>query len=247
MEKIIQVKLREAGQLLYFKCPEGMIKPGDCVIVDADRGTDYGRVILRGENNPDHKSQGEPLKKILRVATALDLKQINDNKAKAKEDFRKCQEKIQEHKLDMKLVACEYSFDRSKAVFYFTSEGRVDFRELVKELAKIFKARIELKQIGVRDEARLFGGFGICGRKLCCATFLKDFEPVMIKMAKDQGLALNPPKISGICGRLMCCLAYEHGMYNEPSKDSPRPFCQEVSLTKKERDSTKEGGSCHCR
>ena len=247
MEKIIQVKIREAGQLLYFKCPEVTIKPGDYVIVDADRGIDYGQVVLVVENkpagsaclpagrvwqpdsqshNPDDKSHEEPLRRILRVAAVLDLKQINDNKAKAKEDFRKCQEKVKEYKLDMKLVACEYSFDRSKAVFYFTSGGRVDFRELVKELAKIFKARIELKQIGVRDEARLFGGFGICGRKLCCATFLKDFEPVMIKMAKDQGLALNPPKISGICGRLMCCLAYEHGMYNESSKEGGTRHCR---------------------
>ncbi|OGX42515.1 MAG: hypothetical protein A3H41_03610 [Omnitrophica WOR_2 bacterium RIFCSPLOWO2_02_FULL_45_28] len=261
MEKITQVKLREVGQALYFKCSEEKIRPGDYVIVEADRGADYGHVVLVVENKPEgdaclpvrqaglparqgaasasrshkpaekshpeiyhqeDKSQGEPLRKVIRLATGNDLKQIDDNKLKAKEDFGRAQAKIEEYKLDMKLVDCEYSFDRSKAIFYFTAEGRVDFRDLVKELAKIFKARIELRQIGVRDEARLFGGFGICGRKLCCATFLKDFEPVMIKMAKEQGLALNPPKISGICGRLMCCLAYEYTMYNELSKDLPK-------------------------
>lgn len=250
MEKITQVKLREVGQSLYFKCSEEKIMPGDYVIVEADRGTDYGHVVLVVENKPEsnglasdkpegnggqpnshshsqsHKpakeSQEEPLRKVLRLATGNDLKQIDDNKLKAKEDFGRAQAKIEEYKLDMKLVDCEYSFDRSKVIFYFTAEGRVDFRGLVKELAKIFKARIELRQIGVRDEARLFGGFGICGRKLCCATFLKDFEPVMIKMAKEQGLALNPPKISGICGRLMCCLAYEYNMYNELSQGLPK-------------------------
>jgi cell fate regulator YaaT (PSP1 superfamily) len=236
MEKITQVKLREVGQSLYFKCSEEKIMPGDYVIVEADRGTDYGHVVLVVENKPEgnalasdsqshkpaEKSQEEPLRKVLRLATGNDLKQIDDNKLKAKEDFRRAQAKIEEYKLDMKLVDCEYSFDRGKVIFYFTAEGRVDFRGLVKELAKIFKARIELRQIGVRDEARLVGGFGICGRKLCCATFLKDFEPVMIKMAKEQGLALNPPKISGICGRLMCCLAYEYAMYNELSQGLPK-------------------------
>ncbi len=156
------------------------------------------------------------------MATKEDLNQIEENRKKAKEAFSVCLEKIQAHKLNMKLVNCEYSFDRSKILFYFTAESRVDFRELVKDLAKIFKARIEMRQIGVRDEAKLFGGFGPCGRELCCSKFLKDFEPVTIKMAKEQGLPLNPPKISGLCGRLMCCLSYEHECYRKLSHDLPK-------------------------
>lgn len=239
MEKIIQIKLREVGQVLFYRYCEEKINPvrdsaledekaaqgiklGDYVIVEADRGVDYGHIVSDIDNKIDEKSQEESIRKVLRIATAADLKQIDDNKIKAKEDYTKCLKKILDYKLDMKLVDCEYSFDRSKIIFYFTADGRVDFRELVKELAKIFKARIELRQIGVRDEARLFGGFGICGRHLCCATFLKDFEPVMIKMAKEQGLPLNPSKISGICGRLMCCLSYECSTYNELSKDLPK-------------------------
>ena len=222
MEKIIQVKLREAGQVLFYRCPDQAIKSGGYVIVEADRGMDYGHVVSDMDNKVDEKPQEEPIRKILRPASDSDLKQIDDNKLKAREAYSDCLKKIQDYKLDMKLVNCEYSFDRGKIVFYFTADGRVDFRELVKELARIFKARIELRQIGVRDEAKLFGGFGICGRGLCCATFLKDFEPVMIKMAKEQGLPLNPPKISGICGRLMCCLAYEYRTYNELSKGLPR-------------------------
>jgi cell fate regulator YaaT (PSP1 superfamily) len=162
------------------------------------------------------------LKKIIRVAKDSDLKQIEDNRAKSREAFNTCLKKIEEHKLDMKLVRAEYSFDRTKIVFYFTASGRVDFRNLVKDLAKIFKARIELRQIGVRDEAKLFGGFGPCGRELCCAKFLKDFEPVTIKMAKEEGLPLNPPKISGLCGRLMCCLSFEYETYKILSRGLPR-------------------------
>ena len=160
-------------------------------------------------------------KKVVRLARENDLKQIKENRVKAKEAFSACVKKISEHKLDMKLVQAEYSFDRSKIIFYFTANGRVDFRELVKDLAKIFKARIELRQIGVRDEARHFGGFGPCGRELCCARFLKDFEPVTIKMAKEEGLSLNPPKISGLCGRLMCCLSFEYETYKLLSKGLP--------------------------
>ncbi|MFH0790137.1 MAG: stage 0 sporulation family protein, partial [Candidatus Omnitrophota bacterium] len=163
----------------------------------------------------------ESIKKIVRVAGDNDLKQIQDNRLKAKEAFGSCFKKIEEHKLNMKLVQAEYSFDRTKIIFYFTSSGRVDFRELVKDLAKIFKARIELRQIGVRDEARIFGGFGSCGRELCCTKFLKDFEPVTIKMAKEEGLPLNPPKISGLCGRLMCCLNFEYETYKILSKGLP--------------------------
>jgi cell fate regulator YaaT (PSP1 superfamily) len=169
----------------------------------------------------DTKSK-EPPKKIMRLANDNDLKQIAENRTKAKEASSACLKKIEEHKLDMKLVHAEYSFDRSKIIFYFTASGRVDFRNLVKDLAKIFKARIELRQIGVRDEAKFFGGFGPCGRELCCAKFLKDFEPVTIKMAKEEGLPLNPPKISGLCGRLMCCLSYEYETYKILSKGLPR-------------------------
>lgn len=230
MEKLIQIRLREAGQTLAFKHifdpqkePVERLKAGLCVIVEADRGLDYGYVI--SEDAPVKacgKKQEEPVRKVVRLALANDLKQIEDNRSKAKEAFSNCQKKIKEYKLDMKLVDCEYSLDRGKLVFYFTSESRVDFRELVKELAKVFKARIELRQIGVRDEARFLGGYGVCGRRLCCASFLKDFEPVMIKMAKEQGLPLNPPKISGLCGRLMCCLSYEYETYVELSKGLPK-------------------------
>lgn len=223
MEKLIQVKLRESGNILFYKEPPAQIKVGDYVIVETDRGLDYGHIVSEAQEfKVGEKVQEEPVRKIIRTATEHDLKQIDENKIKSKEAYTNCQKKIQDYKLDMKLVGCEYSFDRGKIIFYFTAEGRVDFRDLVKELAKVFKARIELRQIGVRDEAKLFGGFGSCGRQLCCTTFLKDFEPVMIKMAKDQGLPLNPPKISGLCGRLMCCLSYEHSCYKELSKDLPK-------------------------
>jgi cell fate regulator YaaT (PSP1 superfamily) len=201
--------------------PEFEVKEGNYVIVEHDRGLDYGRIIPPGEASLDNASK-EPIKKIVRLANDSDLKQIEDNRLKAKEAFDTCIKKIGEHKLEMKLVEAEYSFNRSKIIFYFTASGRVDFRDLVKDLAKIFKARIELRQIGVRDEARLFGGFGSCGRELCCTKFLKDFEPVTIKMAKEEGLPLNPPKISGLCGRLMCCLSFEYETYKMLSKGLPR-------------------------
>ena len=223
MEGIIRVQLEASGQTQFYQAGNLNLKEGDCVIVEHDRGLDYGRVALpvhshcRLEADPK-----EPPKKIIRLARESDLKQIEDNRVKAKEAFNACLKKIEEHKLDMKLVKAEYSFDRAKILFYFTSDGRVDFRNLVKDLAKIFKARIELRQIGVRDEARLFGGYGSCGRELCCRKFLKDFEPVTIKMAKEEGLPLNPPKISGLCGRLMCCLSYEYETYKILSKGLPR-------------------------
>jgi cell fate regulator YaaT (PSP1 superfamily) len=182
---------------------------------------DYGKIISPEDACMEAHSK-EPPKKIIRLATENDLKQIEENRTKAKEAFNTCLKKIEEHKLDMKLIKAEYSFDRTKIIFYFTASGRVDFRNLVKDLAKIFKVRIELRQIGVRDEARLFGGFGSCGRELCCAKFLKDFEPVTIKMAKEEGLPLNPPKISGLCGRLMCCLYFEYESYKILSKGLPR-------------------------
>lgn len=221
MGAIVFVRLRDLGQVFPYHKGELLIYPGDYVIMEHDRGQDYGQVTSCTEPCYDKKEK-EPLKKILRIARDSDIKQIEDNRLKAKEAFNACSKKITEHKLDMKLVKAEYSFDRSKIIFYFTSAGRVDFRNLVKDLAKIFKARIELKQIGVRDEARLFGGFGPCGRELCCARFLKDFEPVTIKMAKEEGLPLNPPKISGICGRLMCCLSFEYESYKLLSKGLPR-------------------------
>jgi cell fate regulator YaaT (PSP1 superfamily) len=233
MARIVEIRLRESGQTIYcsLENAEFQLKEGDYVIVEYDRGLDYGQAISSPEALLEIKSD-EPLRKILRKADEKDLKQIEENCNRAKDTQNTCLKKIQEHKLEMKLVDTEYSFDRSKIIFYFTAEGRVDFRQLVKELAKIFKARIELKQIGVRDEARLMGGFGPCGRNLCCATFLKNFEPVTIKMAKEEGLPLNPPKISGLCGRLMCCLAYEYDTYKILSKGLPREG---------ERIHTKEG------
>lgn len=221
MDKII-IRLRDSGQVYFCESlPEFLLKEGNCVIVEHDRGLDYGQIVLSGEATPDNTSK-ELIKRIVRIVNGNDLKQIEDNRLKAKEAFNSCVKKIVEHKLDMKLVQAEYSFDRTKIIFYFTASGRVDFRELVKDLAKIFKARIELRQIGVRDEARLFGGFGSCGRELCCKKFLKDFEPVTIKMAKEEGLPLNPPKISGLCGRLMCCLSFEYETYKILSKGLPR-------------------------
>jgi len=222
MENKILIRLRDSGQVYPCEAaPEFTIKEQDCVIVEHDRGLDYGQVVPATEVSSDDAAR-EPIKKIVRLANEADLKQIADNRLKAKEAFNTCLKKIEEHKLEMKLVEAEYSFNRSKIIFYFTASGRVDFRELVKDLAKIFKARIELRQIGVRDEARLFGGFGSCGRELCCTRFLKDFEPVTIKMAKEEGLPLNPPKISGLCGRLMCCLSFEYETYKMLSKGLPR-------------------------
>ena len=221
MEGLITVRLRDSGQVFSYNAAGLNLKEGDYVIVEHDRGLDYGQVVLKADNSAQGGASKEQPKKIVRLAKESDLKQIEDNRIKAKEAFSSCCKKIAEHKLDMKLVQAEYSFDRSKIIFYFTANGRVDFRELVKDLAKIFKARIELRQIGVRDEARHFGGFGPCGRELCCAKFLKDFEPVTIKMAKEEGLPLNPPKISGLCGRLMCCLSFEYETYKILSKGLP--------------------------
>lgn len=214
--KVALVRLREAGNIIAYIAPDD-IKPGDQVIVDADRGIDYGEVLEMP--NEETVSSG---KKILRKMTTTDVKQVKENRKQAKDALQICSRKVRERKLDMKLVEAEYSFDKKKIIFYFTAEGRVDFRELVKDLAKVFKIRIEMRQIGVRDEARLFGGFGPCGQSLCCVRFLKNFEPVSIKMAKVQKLPLNPSKISGICGRLMCCLFYEYKSYKEFSKGLPK-------------------------
>ncbi|MFH0840324.1 MAG: stage 0 sporulation family protein [Candidatus Omnitrophota bacterium] len=222
MYEVIQVRLREAGKVSYFSTSGLRPVVNSCVIVQADRGLDYGLVVSDPEIILDAEVVEEPLRKIIREATPQDLAQIEKNRKKIKEVIATCEEKIKAHNLPMKLIDAEYSFDRSRVVFYFTAEGRVDFRELIKDLAAILKARIELKQIGVRDEARFLGGFGPCGRALCCASFLKDFDAVTIKMAKDQNLPLNPTKISGLCGRLMCCLSYEHECYKELMKDMPR-------------------------
>jgi cell fate regulator YaaT (PSP1 superfamily) len=221
MYEVIQARLREAGKITYFS-PSGMkFKVGDYVIVEGDRGLDYGQVISEQEAILDSDLE-EPLKKVIRKANPWDVHQIEKNKKKIREVMDTCSRKVQERKISMKLVDAEFSFDRSKIIFYFTAEGRVDFRDLVKDLAGAFKTRIELKQIGVRDEAKMLGGLGPCGRALCCATYLKDFEPVTIKMAKEQNLPLNPTKISGLCGRLMCCLGYEHKTYKELVKGLPR-------------------------
>jgi cell fate regulator YaaT (PSP1 superfamily) len=220
MDKLTPIRIRDSVQVFFYDAPNLECKEGDYVIVEHDRGLDYGQVASLREM-PQEKPKEAP-KKIVRLANVEDLKQIEENRTKAKEAFNNCTKKIEEHKLDMKLVDAEYSFDRSKIIFYFTAAGRIDFRNLVKDLAKVFKARIELRQIGVRDEAKLFGGVGPCGRELCCAKFLKDFEPVTIKMAKEEGLPLNQPKISGLCGRLMCCLSYEYETYKALSKGLPR-------------------------
>ena len=217
------VRLREAGQLMTYQVTENIVVH-DYVLVEADRGVDYGEVVEVNEVNlcPKIDAKDRAIKNIVRKLSSEDLKQIKNNEKEAKDAMRLCARKVREYKLAMKLVDSEYSFDKRKIVFYFTSEGRVDFRELVKELAKIFKIRIEMRQIGVRDEARLFGGVGPCGQKLCCMRFLKNFEPVSMKMAKAQKLPLSSGKISGICGRLMCCLFYEYKNYRELSKGLPK-------------------------
>lgn len=221
MNKCVMVRLRDAGATANFLYDDSIqIIVGDYVIVESDRGYDYAQIIaepVQEKQNPKKK-----LKKILRIMTVDDMRKVKQNVEQAKQDKKVCDSKIRDYKLDMKLINAEYSFDRSKIIFYFTAEGRVDFRELVKELAKHFKTRIEMRQVGVRDEAKLFNGVGPCGRNLCCAGFLRNFEPVTIKMAKEQNLPLNPTKISGICGRLMCCLGYEVETYAHLKKSLPR-------------------------
>ena len=212
MAKVVGIRFKKAGKI-YFFLPGGLdLKPNDHVIVETARGMEYGKVILPLREIPPEDIVS-PLKEVLRKATPEDEEAFRNNEKKEKEAFRICLNKISTHKLPMKLIDVEYTFDGNKIIFSFTAEGRVDFRELVKDLAAIFRTRIELRQIGVRDEAKMLGGLGSCGRELCCASFLGDFEPVSIRMAKDQNLSLNPAKISGICGRLMCCLKYENGCY----------------------------------
>lgn len=212
MAKVVGIRFKKAGKVYYF-LPGGMdLKPNDNVIVETARGMEFGKVVLPLREIPAEEVVS-PLKEVLRKATLEDEEQFNNNEKKEKEAFQICLAKISTHKLPMKLIDVEYTFDGNKIIFSFTAEGRVDFRELVKDLASVFRTRIELRQIGVRDEAKMLGGLGSCGRELCCSSFLGDFEPVSIRMAKDQNLSLNPTKISGICGRLMCCLKYENGCY----------------------------------
>ncbi|HIS81214.1 MAG TPA: stage 0 sporulation family protein [Candidatus Scatomonas merdavium] len=220
MIKIIGVRFRNVGKVYYFDPKSLDIKAGDHVIVETARGVEYGSVVL-GPREVEDSRVVQPLKEVIRIATAKDKSREENNRRKEKEAFQICLKKIADRKLEMKLIDTEYTFDNSKVLFYFTADGRVDFRELVKDLAAVFKTRIELRQIGVRDETKILGGIGICGRPLCCHTYLSDFAPVSIKMAKEQNLSLNPAKISGTCGRLMCCLKNEQETYEYLNKKLP--------------------------
>ena len=220
MIKIVGVRFKNAGKIYYFDPVDFEIEKNIDVVVETARGLEYGKIVV-GPKEIEEEKLISPLKPIIRIAPEEDKAIYRENKEKAKETFEICQQKIKEHGLTMFLIDCEYTFDRNKLIFYFTAEGRIDFRELVKDLASIFKTRIELRQIGVRDEAKSIGGLGTCGRKLCCSSWLGDFQPVSIKMAKDQSLSLNPTKISGICGRLFCCLKYEHDVYVEAIEKMP--------------------------
>ena len=221
MINVVGVRFRNAGKLYYFDPGQIWPEAGSGVIVETARGIEYGEVIT-GVKDVEEDQVTPPLKPVIRIASAEDLEHEMQNRAKEKDALAACQKKVDEHKLQMKLVGCEYTFDNSKILFYFTSDKRVDFRLLVKDLASIFRTRIELRQIGVRDEAKMLGGLGLCGRPLCCARFLGDFQPVSIKMAKEQSLSLNPTKISGVCGRLMCCLKFEEDHYEETRRKMPR-------------------------
>lgn len=212
MQTVVGVRFKKAGKIYYFAPGELSIAKFDDVIVETARGMEYGQIVI-GPREVDETSIVPPLKTVLRKATPADAEKVKENRRKEKEAFLICEKKIAAHGLPMKLIDVEYTFDVNKIIFYFTAEGRIDFRDLVKDLAAVFRTRIELRQIGVRDEAKLMGGIGCCGRSLCCASFLGDFEPVSIRMAKEQNLSLNPTKISGICGRLMCCLKYENENY----------------------------------
>ncbi len=220
MYDVVGVRFKKAGKIYYFDPGDLEIAKDEYIIVETVRGVEFGKAVI------PKKQVGEndvvlPLKKVIRIADEKDRLIVDENKQIAEQAFQVCSEKVIEHRLDMKLVDVEYTFDRNKVIFYFTADGRVDFRELVKDLAAIFRTRIELRQIGVRDEAKMLGGIGPCGRMLCCSTFLGDFEPVSIKMAKDQNLSLNPTKISGLCGRLMCCLKYENDEYESAKEQLP--------------------------
>ena len=221
MFKVIGVRFRDNGKIYFFSPDILHIEVGQHVIVETARGIEYGKVVL-GEREIDGARVVSSLKSVIRIATKEDDEKNAQNKKKCREAYEICQEKIRKHKLQMKLIDCEYTFDNNKVLFYFTADGRIDFRELVKDLAAIFKTRIELRQIGVRDETKIKGGIGICGRPLCCHTYLSEFIPVSIKMAKEQNLSLNPSKISGMCGRLMCCLKNEQETYEYLNSKLPR-------------------------
>lgn len=221
MAEVIGVRFKDVGKVYYFDPDNTTLQEGDAVIVETARGVECGRVATANREIPDEDIV-HPLKKLIRKATQEDLVRVEENRKKEKEAFGICEKKILAHKLDMKLVDVEYTFDNSKILFYFTADGRVDFRALVKDLASVFRTRIELRQIGVRDEAKMLGGLGICGKPFCCSTFLGEFQPVSIRMAKEQGLSLSPVKISGTCGRLMCCLKYEQEAYTDLLKTTPK-------------------------
>ena len=220
MAEVIGVRFKNVGKVYYFDPDGNSLKKGDMVIVETARGIECGEIAMENRQMSD-ESIVQPLKKLIRVATKEDLKKVAENAEKEKTAFDICCKKIAAHKLEMKLVDVEYTFDNTKILFYFTADGRVDFRELVKDLASVFRTRIELRQIGVRDEAKMLGGLGICGKPFCCSTFLAGFQPVSINMAKEQGLSLNPVKISGTCGRLMCCLKYEQEAYLDLIRTTP--------------------------
>ncbi len=221
MKNIIGVRFRKPGKIYFFDPEDLEIEKQDKVIVETTMGQEIGEVVISKKSIPEENLVA-PLKKVIRIATPKDIKHDQENREKEKEAFKICQEKIKKYKLDMNLTEVEYKFDNSKILFYFTADGRIDFRELVKELAAIFKTRIELRQIGVRDEVKRIGGNGVCGRELCCCSFLGNFETVSIKMAKEQNVSLNPSKISGNCGRLMCCLKYEQDVYEDKLKRLPK-------------------------
>ena len=221
MAEVIGVRFKDGGKVYYFDPQGKKVKAGVSVIVETSRGIECGKTALENKDVPDEEIV-HPLKKLIRIATKEDLKKLEENAKKEKEALAICEKKVAEHGLEMKLVDVEYTFDNSKILFYFTADGRVDFRALVKDLASVFRTRIELRQIGVRDESKMLGGLGVCGRPFCCSSFLGDFHPVSIKMAKEQGLSLSPTKISGTCGRLMCCLKYEQDAYTDLLKRTPK-------------------------
>ena len=221
MAEVIGVRFKEVGKVYYFDPDNKKLRIGDTVIVETSRGIECGKVAIANKEVTDEEIV-HPLKKLIRKATKEDMRRLEDNHRKEKEALKICEQKVAEHKLEMKLVDVEYTFDNSKILFYFTADGRVDFRALVKDLASVFRTRIELRQIGVRDESKMLGGLGVCGRPFCCSSFLGEFHPVSIKMAKEQGLSLSPTKISGTCGRLMCCLKYEQDAYTDLLKHTPK-------------------------
>ncbi len=220
MTKVIGVRFRKAGKVYFFSPGKFQIEQGSHVIVETARGVEYGWVVT-GPKDVKDEEVVQPLKSVIRLATDQDRRTVEKNKEREREAFQICQEKIQKHGLEMKLIDAEYTFDNNKVLFYFTADGRIDFRDLVKDLASVFRTRIELRQIGVRDETKIRGGIGICGRSLCCSTYLSEFSAVSIRMAKEQNLSLNPTKISGVCGRLMCCLTNEQEIYEELNRHLP--------------------------